>query len=93
GSMARNIAKYRPKKPIHAISQHEGVLRGLALCWGIEGILLQDLNTNIDEALWEVEKMLLTQGKLAPGDSLVLTAGLPFAERKATNMLRVDVVE
>ena len=36
--------------------------------------------------------LLVYRGKLAAGDRWVVTAGLPFASRQATNMVRVDVV-
>ena len=92
GSMARFISKHRPARPIFAVSQHEGVLRQLALVWGVEGVRLENLDTNIDDALEAVERMLVSGGKLKSGDQLVMTAGLPFAERQATNMVRVDRV-
>jgi pyruvate kinase len=92
GSMAQQISKYRPGKPIYAVSQHEAVLRRLAVTWGVDGIYMGDLTTHIDEALREVERAMLRQGCLASGDYLVLTAGQPFSERQATNMVRVDRV-
>ena len=94
GSMAREISKNRPTKPIYAISQHPHVLRRLSLNWGIEGIMMEDLTmTSIDDALLEVERFLKRLGKLAAGDRLVLTAGVPFSGRQATNMVRVDEVK
>jgi pyruvate kinase len=92
GSMARQIAKYRPSKPIYAVSQHAEMLRRLALTWGVEGILMGDMTAHIDEAVRDVEAALKAQQCLASGDYLVLTAGQPFAERQATNMVRVDRV-
>ncbi len=53
-----------------------------------------DLGTsNIEEAVLEVENLLVKAGKLFRGDRLVMTAGAPFSERRATNMVRIDVVE
>ena len=92
GSMARSIAKNRPREPIYAISQRIASLRQLALVWGIEGFWMADLTESIDEVVRKVESMLLELGKIRHGDRFVLTAGLPFSERKATNMVRVDTV-
>ncbi|MDH4225130.1 MAG: pyruvate kinase [Deltaproteobacteria bacterium] len=92
GAMAQAIAKHRPVKPIFAISHSQDVLRRLCLVWGIEGIIANDLSDNIDEAVLQVESILVKQGCLNIGDKCVLTAGLPFAEHKATNMVRVDLV-
>ncbi len=92
GSMSRMIAKHRPTKPIFAISQFEQVLRQLAFTWGVEGIIMLDLTSNVDDALLDVERRLCELNHLAKGERLVMTAGLPFSERKATNMVRVDEV-
>jgi pyruvate kinase len=93
GSIARSIAQHRPTRPIYAISQHEHVARRLCMYWGIQGVLLKDLTMeNIDEAVPEVQEALLAMGKLKKGDRFVLSAGLPFSARKATNMVRVDEV-
>lgn len=92
GSMSRMIAKHRPSAPIYAVGQFEHVLRQLSVVWGIEGILMPDITTHIDEATVEVENRLEAMGRINKGDLLVLTAGLPFSERQATNMVRVDVV-
>jgi pyruvate kinase len=92
GSIALAIAQHRPPTPLFAISQHAPVLRALSVVWGVEGLLMPDLTTDMDNAVRAVEAALVAHGKLRPGDLLVLTAGQPFSERKATNMVRVDRV-
>ena len=92
GSMSKAISKHRPSTTIYAISQFESVLRQLTVIWGIEGIWVEDLTMNIDDAAVEVKNRLCEMGRLSKDDFLVFTAGLPFAERQATNMVRVDRV-
>ena len=92
GSMARAIARNRPNRPVYAITQRLAVLRRLALVWGTEGMYMNDLTDSIDDVVRQVEAMMLELGKLKRGDRFVLTAGLPFSDRKATNMVRVDTV-
>ncbi|MCZ6644749.1 MAG: pyruvate kinase [SAR324 cluster bacterium] len=93
GSIARAIARYRPAQNIYAISQHEHVARALSMIWGIRGVVMKDLTMeNIDDAAPEIHQQLNAMGILSSGDRFVLTAGLPFSARKATNMLRVDEV-
>ena len=92
GSMAREIAKHRPGMPIYAVSQRPHELRRLSLVWGIDGVLMPDLKTSIDEALREIESALMKSGYAQKGERIVLTAGLPFAERQATNMVRIDTI-
>jgi pyruvate kinase len=36
--------------------------------------------------------MLRAKGIVAPGDTLVFTAGLPFYKKRGTNMLRIETV-
>ncbi|MDH5753570.1 MAG: pyruvate kinase, partial [Deltaproteobacteria bacterium] len=93
GSMALLIARERPHARIFAISHFEQVLRRLTVVWGIEGIYMADLDTGIDQATMDIKNRLLSLGLIEKGDSMVLTAGLPFSERSTTNMVRVDRVE
>ena len=92
GSMAMFIAKERPSTPVYAISQFEAVLRKLSLVWGIMGIHMPELDNDIEQALRTVREHLVALNLISKGDSMVFTAGMPFSERQATNMVRVDVV-
>ncbi len=93
GSIARSIAKYRPLQPIYAVSQHEYVARALSMNWGIHAVVMKDLTMeNVDDAAPEIQQQLCAMGKLTKGQRVVLTAGLPFSARQATNMVRVDEV-
>ena len=93
GSMSRKISKHRPYSSIIAVSQFEKVLRRLVMYWGVEGILMSDLTMDIDNAILDIEKKLISLGHLSTGDFMVFTAGMPFSERLATNMVRVDRVK
>jgi pyruvate kinase len=92
GAMSRLIAKYRPKKPIVAITHSESVLRQLSLVWGVQGIILPDLKTNIDDSVNEIKKALMEAGILQKGNKFVITAGLPFSSRGPTNSVRVETI-
>ena len=93
GSIARSIAKHRPAQPIYAIGHHERVARLVCMTWGIHGIVMKDLTVdNVDDAVPEITNELVSRHRLKKGSRIVLTAGLPFSARQATNMVRVDEV-
>ncbi|MBX7151295.1 pyruvate kinase [bacterium] len=92
GAMARAIARYRPRKAIIAITHDEEVLRVLNLVWGVRGIILPEMKTNIDDSVNEIKNCLLERGILEKGNRFVVTAGLPFNSRGPTNSVRVETI-
>jgi pyruvate kinase len=92
GAMAQMVAKYRPRKPIVAITHSEEVLRRLSLVWGVQGLFLPVLQSNIDESVEVIKKELVRADILQPGKKFVVTAGLPFGSRGATNSVRVESI-
>lgn len=94
GSIARSIAKYRPGQQIFAIGHQDAVARSVCMTWGVRGIVMKDLTMdNVDDAVPEITALLVASGILSKKDRIVLTAGLPFSARRATNMVRVDEVD
>ncbi len=92
GSMARKISKYRPRTMVFAVSQHAQSLQRLSVFWGIRGLLIEDLDMSADEAMVVVRDMLMREMGFSPGERIVITAGVPFSERKGTNMVRVESI-
>lgn len=93
GSMARSLAKHRPGQQIYAIGHNDRVARLVCLAWGVRGVVMKDLTMeNVDDAIPEITAELVANGALSRGDRIVITAGLPFSARQATNMVRVDDV-
>lgn len=88
GSTAMNIARFRPRAKIIALSPIPAVIRRLALYWGcipkaISGAL------NIDELIDKAATLALETGEVHKGDRVVITAGHPVWVSGTTNMLRV----
>lgn len=92
GAMSQMISKQRPRRPIIAITHSEKVLRRMSLTWGIQGLMLPDLKNNIDESVEEIKKALVKNDLLQKGQRFVVTAGLPFGSRGATNSVRVETL-
>ena len=91
GSTARNVSKFRPNKPILAITPHVDVARQLQLVWGVRPLLVLNLPSTGQtfQAAMNVaqEKDLLHQG-----DLVVMTAGTLQGVAGSTDLIKVDMV-
>jgi pyruvate kinase len=91
GATARNVSKFRPRKPILAVTPHVDVARQLQLVWGVKPLLVLDLPSTGQtfQAAINVaqEKELLYQG-----DLVVMTAGTLQGVAGSTDLIKVDVV-
>ena len=90
GSTARMIARHRPSTAIMAVSPRPETQRQLALVWGVECLPVPEF---IDtEHMIEVTIAALKPRGLVKDDTIVLTAGIPFGNIGATNLIQVHRV-
>lgn len=88
GGTAARVSKYRPVSPILALTPSEEVRRRLTLCWGVIPITVSMVRT-VDEVFGMGEDAAVSICGVAPGDLVVLVAGLPLGVPGGTNLLRV----
>ena len=74
GRMARRVSKAKPDVPVFAITPNKSVFRLLNLCYGVYPIQMDNLESS-DDTLLAVERLLVEQGYLNKGDSIVFCAG------------------
>ena len=91
GRTASIISSFRPKARIIAVTHILPTLNRLELVWGIQGLTIQPY-TSSDDAMNEIEDMLIKYGLVKTGDKVVLTLGVPVLERGKTNAVRVYTV-
>lgn len=91
GSIARSMAKWRPKTPIVAISPRPEIANRMSLVWGVYG-LQNPLFYNTDELLQQLPDLLKKLGFVESGDIIVITAGIPLNQAQATNMVKINVI-
>ncbi len=91
GSTARLISQFRPPTPIIALTQHQHVYRQIALCWGVIPIMLTEVRDS-EATLALVEDTLQKQGFVGPGDSMIITGGLPIAARGPANFVKLSTI-
>lgn len=91
GKTATQIAHFRPKASIIACTNLTETLNRLELVWGIQTFSIARYNTT-EEAMQEIEQMLIDYGISKPGDRVILTLGLPVHQGAKTNTLRVYTI-
>ncbi len=90
GHTARQIARFRPRIPILAVSPSAHTQRRLALVWGVDTLLVPDFS-DTDTMLDETAKALRDHG-LEAGRRVVITAGVPFRVSGHTNLIKVHTI-
>ncbi len=90
GSTAKTIARFRPDTKIIAITSKDITLFRLALVWGIHSYSVREFKENIDDAVEDIKRIVLEKAIAKKGETIIITAGLPFKMRRKTNMLRIE---
>ncbi|MEO8031238.1 MAG: pyruvate kinase [Gemmatimonadota bacterium] len=91
GFTARKVATYRPTVPILASTPEPDTYRHLSLVWGVVPVLSPHYN-EYEALLAKAREAILERQLVAPGDRVVVTAGIPFDVPGTTNLLKVEVV-
>ena len=92
GSTAVRAARERPYAPIIVLTNKLETARKLALLWGAHCVQTEDVRTTTEMAD-KARRMAVSQGFAKTGDTLVVTAGMPFGTPGTTNLLRITWIE
>jgi pyruvate kinase len=90
GWTAQQVARFRPRSPILAVSPSAHTQRRLALVWGVETLLVpdfQDTDTMLEQTIQAVRR-----SGLEPGRRVVITGGVPFGKSGQTNLIKIHTV-
>src|SRR5208283_2659331 len=88
GSTARMVARFRPSAPIIALTDHIETMRQLSLSWGVIPHLVSSFFDT--DQMFALARSWATQKEVVkPGDSLIVTAGVPVGVSGTTNLLKV----
>jgi len=91
GSTAVRVSKYRPGVPVLALTPSRTVAGKLLLYWGVRPYLITE-PSSVDEIFALGARLAGELGYARPGDSIIITAGIPIGEAGTTNMLKVEKV-
>lgn len=92
GSTTLRAARERPTVPILGLTPIKETARRLALVWGVHSVLTGDL-TSFSEMVNMAADVAKEEEFAGVGDTLVVTAGVPFGTPGATNVLRIVWVD
>jgi pyruvate kinase len=92
GSTARQVSRFRPRRPIIAASPDQAVLQQLALDWAVVPIVIEEAGSLED--LWRrTVEAAAHSGLAGGGDRVVLTGGRSLNKPGTTDHLVVLTVE
>ena len=91
GHTARMISRFRPACPIVGLTTSERVRRQLAISWGVLPLLYGSVDST-DRLFSLCVDCSRKEGIVNPGDTVVITAGVPLSARGTTNLIKVQTV-
>ncbi len=91
GSTARLISKYRPEQRVVAFTPNITTRRRMALYWGIQPHAFERRDYTDDEIAAAAD-ILLTEGVVSPGETVVMVAGVPPNFQASTNLVKVHQI-
>jgi pyruvate kinase len=91
GSTARLISRFRPPVPIYAFTPKDATARQLQVCFRVRAVIAPDRSFT-DEMLQQLDLMLMQNGCLKKGDTVVFVAGQPIDRPGTTNLMKLHRV-
>jgi pyruvate kinase len=91
GRTAKNLSKFRPEAKIIAFSNNFETMNRLCLRWGVTSIYMEDIDKE-KIAVDTAKKLILENGHVKEGDTVIFTAGAPYSEKSRANWLRFEVI-
>ena len=91
GATAYRVARERPFAPVLALTPNRDTARRLTAVWGVDAVVTKDAD-DLDDMADRACKFAVRQGLAAPGDRILIIAGVPFGTPGATNMLRLAFI-
>lgn len=95
GQSALLTSKCRPANRLIAMTSSKDTYRQLSLKWGVEAVLIEDLEAlGSESAIFDaISRELLKLNLCERGDKIVITAGLPIFSRGSTNTIKVQHIQ
>lgn len=91
GSSSLRASRERPKAPILSLTPNIQTARRLTVAWGVYSVVNARLN-KVEEITSTALEVAQAQQMAKPGDTLVVTAGVPLGQPGTTNSLRIETV-
>ncbi|MGH8772544.1 MAG: pyruvate kinase [Burkholderiales bacterium] len=92
GFTSLRAARERAAPPILSMTPSLATARRLTLIWGVHSVQTRDI-ARVRDMVDDACETALRDGFAKPGDTIVITAGMPFGTPGATNLLRIAKVQ
>jgi pyruvate kinase len=92
GYSALRMARERPGAPIVGMTPQIGTARRLALVWGVHPVVCKEVVDVLEVSELACETVR-AEGFGTTGDTVVISAGMPFGTPGTTNLLRIAQIE
>ena len=92
GYTAKVISRFRPGCNIISLTQSESTRRQLAISWGVHPYLCGEVDST-DRMFSLAVDVARKEGVVKPGETVVITAGVPLGKSGTTNLIKAQVVE
>ena len=92
GYTAKVISRFRPACPIVALCQTESTRRQLAISWGVHPYLSGEVDST-DRMFSLAVDVARKERAVEPGETVVITAGVPLGCSGTTNLIKAQVVD
>jgi len=91
GSTSLRAARERPLPPILSMTPNVATARRLTLVWGVHSVHTDDV-ADVAAMVERACHCARDEGFAKPGDTILISAGMPFGTPRATNLLRIAQV-
>jgi pyruvate kinase len=91
GSTGLRVSRERPKCPIVAISPADAAGRKLSVVWGVHCVIDEDARDQTD-MVERACRIAFKERFAAPGQRIIVVAGLPLGTPGATNFMRIAYI-
>jgi pyruvate kinase len=91
GASSLRASRERPKAPILSLTPNINTARRLTVAWGVYSVVNARLN-KVEEITSTALEIAQEQNMAQRGDTLVITAGVPFGQPGSTNTLRIETL-
>ncbi len=92
GSSALRMAREWPRSPIIGMTPQRATARRLALVWGINPVVCDDVG-NVDAMTARAVQTAKSLQFAVAGQTIVIAAGMPFGTPGSTNLLRIAQID
>lgn len=88
GRSVQLISKLRPAARIIAATTYQHTYNYLSMVWGVTPVFFDQVE-HTTKTMINIEEKLIADGIVQPGETIIITGGLPIAARSSANFIKL----